>query len=296
MTSAAHLVWSRCILVAATIVALASCASAPESPDAALARSSQAMGADRVNTLRYVAEGSGHSFGQAYTPGGAWPKVTLHAVTRTIDYGQASMRDEVVLSRAEPVGGGGYPLSGQQRNDQFVVGDNAWNQTGTAVAPGPRFVAERVHQLWITPHGVLKMAQRSGASAQRRADGSVAISFDDPGHFSATAQVGADGLVRQVDSIVPDPVLGDTRVATIYEDYREFGGIKFPTRVRQARGGSRCLTSRSRRCRSIRRSHGRCLRQHGRRASGSRQRGWAMMSGFSPAARTTAWPSRCRTI
>jgi hypothetical protein len=32
------------------------------------------------------------------------------------------MREEITLSRAEPKGGGGYPLSGQQRNDQFVSG------------------------------------------------------------------------------------------------------------------------------------------------------------------------------
>ena len=50
------------------------------------------------------------------------------------------------------------PLSGQQRNDQFVSGEFAWNQTGATATPGPRFVTERVHQLWITPHGALKAA------------------------------------------------------------------------------------------------------------------------------------------
>src|SRR5918994_802913 len=72
--------------------------------------------------------------------GGAWPKITLHSVTRSIDYANGAMRDEVVLSRAEPLGGGGYPISGQQRNDQFVRGEIAWNQTGTTPTPGPRFV------------------------------------------------------------------------------------------------------------------------------------------------------------
>jgi hypothetical protein len=43
--------------------------------------------------------------------------VTYHSVLRTVDYGAGAMRDEIVLSRAEPRGGG-YPLSGQQRNLQ----------------------------------------------------------------------------------------------------------------------------------------------------------------------------------
>ena len=98
---------------------LASCASTPESAGDLAARASKAMGADGLTTLRYSAEGTGYTFGQAYVPGGAWPKITLHSVTRTIDYANGAMREEVVLSRAEPQGGGGYPLSGQQRNVIF---------------------------------------------------------------------------------------------------------------------------------------------------------------------------------
>lgn len=217
---------------------LAGCASTQDNAGEVLARASKAMGATQLKTLRYVAEGSGHTFGQAYTPGGAWPKITLHSVTRTIDYDSGALRDEVVLSRAEPQGGGGYPLSGQQRNDQFISGELAWNQSGTSVTPGPRFVAERLHQLWITPHGVLKAAQRNNASARRGVDGGAALSFTEPGRFSAMVRVGADGLVTQVESTFPDPVLGDTQALTAYSDYRDVGGgIRFPMRIRQTMGG-----------------------------------------------------------
>lgn len=241
MTSAAYLVRIRRTLVAGSALWLAACATAPEDAGPVLARSAQLMGADRVATLRYVAEGMGYTFGQAFKPGGAWPKITLHSLTRSIDYGSASMRDEVVLSRAEPLGGGGYPLSGQQRVDQFISGEIAWNQSGATVTPGARFVGERLHQLWITPHGVLKAASRGGASARRGADGGTAVSFVYAGRFSATALIGADGLVRQVDSTVPDAVLGDTRVVTTYEDYRDVGAIKFPNRVHQSIAGFQVL-------------------------------------------------------
>ena len=230
----ATLRWSVIVALAGW---LAACASTPDNAGEVLARASKAMGAAQLKTLRYVGEGTGHTFGQAYQPGSAWPRITLHSVTRTIDYDGGAMRDEIVLSRAEPQGGGGYPLSGQQRNDQFISGELAWNQTGTTVAPGPRFVADRLHQLWITPHGVLKAAMRNNASARRGADGGSVLSFTQPGRFSATALVGADGLVTQVDSTFPDPVLGDTRALTVYSDYRDAGGIQFPMRIRQTIGG-----------------------------------------------------------
>ena len=94
-----------------------------------------------------------------------------------------------------------------------------------------------MHQLWITPHGALKAAQRNRATSRRNADGATAVSFSQPGRFSATLLVGADGLVTQVDSVVADPVLGDTKAVTTYSDYRDFGGVKFPMRVRQTMGG-----------------------------------------------------------
>jgi glyoxylase-like metal-dependent hydrolase (beta-lactamase superfamily II) len=227
----------RWTLAASLAGLLAACATPPETASDVLTRASAAMGAPQLKTLRYTGEGEGFTFGQAYLPNGPWPKVAYPSVTRTIDYDAAAMRDEVTLSRAEPRGGGGYPLSGPQRNDQFISGEFAWNVVGGNIAPGTRFVADRTHQLWITPHGVLKAAQRNSASVKRNADGSSAVSFTQPGRFSATATISAAGLVTQVDSTYPDPVLGDTAVVTQYSDYRDVTGIKFPGRVRQSAGG-----------------------------------------------------------
>jgi predicted aspartyl protease len=215
-------------LLAGAATMLLSCATPPPDASAVLARSSQAMGAGQLNTLRYAAEGTGYTFGQAYKAGGAWPKITLHSVTRSIDYGSATMRDEIVLSRAEPLGGGGYPLTGQQRNEQFVSGEIAWNQAGTTATPGPRFVTDRLHQLWITPHGVLKAAMRGSARASADDAGVTRVAFDWPGRFTATAYIAVDGLVRRVESTFADPVLGDTPVVTTYDDYRGVSGLMFP--------------------------------------------------------------------
>jgi len=225
------------ILVTGLVCWLTACVSPQEQIGDTLTRAAEVMGSTQLKTLRYVAEGTGYTFGQAYQPGGAWPKITLHSMIRTIDFDTTSMRDEIVLSRAEPQGGGGYPVSGQQRNDQYVSGDLAWNQTGTTATPNPISVPDRLHQLWITPHGVLKAAQRNGATLQRNGAGESVLSFTQPGELQATVTLGADGLVKQVDSTFPHPVLGDTQAVTVYSDYRDVGGIKFPMRVRQSIGG-----------------------------------------------------------
>jgi hypothetical protein len=167
---------------AVTLGLVASCATAPSAPDV-IARASKAMGSPQ--TLRYAGEGIGWTFGQAYEAGQAWPKVTYHSIVRTVDYGAAAMRDEIVLSRAEPRGGGGYPLAGQQRNDQYLNGELAWNVVNNNVVPGARFVADRIHQLWITPHGALLAAQRHNASVAPGAAGSHVLSFTQPGRVRA---------------------------------------------------------------------------------------------------------------
>ena len=44
-------------------------------------------------------------------------------------------------------------------------------------------------------------------------------------------------LVERVDGTVTNPVLGDMPVTVTYADYRDFGGVKFPTKIRQTHGG-----------------------------------------------------------
>ena len=235
--SVSSLVRSFGLGIGAAALLAACAASPPESASALAERAAKAMGADKLTTLRYTTEGTGWTFGQAYVPGGAWPKITLHSVIRSIDYAGGAMRDEVTLSRAEPQGGGGYPLSGQQRTDQYLSGEIAWNLAGTTATPGPRFVADRIHQLWITPHGALKAAQRNNASVVTGAGGGRGLAFTQPGRLSATVWLDAGGLVQEVASVYPDPVLGDTRAVTTYADYRDYSGVMFPTRVRQSIGG-----------------------------------------------------------
>ncbi len=223
------------------VMALAIGSTGPASAaDAALERAATAMGATNLKSLRYTGDGVGYSFGQAFRPGQAWPRIKLHSFERVVNYETGAMKDVIVLSRNEALGGGGYPHRAQQRNEQYVSGGYAWNQTAGGPAAGPRFVMDRVHQLWITPQGVIKAAIRNNATVRqevRNGQPVTVASFVEPGRFKAVAIINAAGLVERVESRLPDPVLGETSVVTTFADYRDMAGLKFPMKIAQTQGG-----------------------------------------------------------
>ncbi|HEX7890118.1 MAG TPA: MBL fold metallo-hydrolase [Ramlibacter sp.] len=207
-----------------------------------LQQSDAAMGGATLKTLRYAAAGTGGTFGQAYVPGAGWPRITIPSYARWIDYENAALREDSVRVRAEVNGGGGLPPMGmgEQRVSAWVRGTQAWNVVGPAATAAPVALDGRIHDLWTTPHGVVKAAQRNGATV-RRDGGMNVVSFSEPGRYRAMAWIAADGLVQRVDSVMPHPVTGDTSVSTLYSGWRDFGGVKFPARIVQTQGGSPVL-------------------------------------------------------
>ncbi|HYF17089.1 MAG TPA: MBL fold metallo-hydrolase [Ramlibacter sp.] len=219
----------------ASVVLLAGCAATTADPQAVLRQAEQATGAAQVRTLRFAASGSGSTFGQAFQPGTNWPRLNYSTFSRLYDYETGAMREELARSRAEPTGGGAVPLMGQgeQRQVGLVNGQHAWNMAGPAPAAAPVALDARVHDLWISPHGVLKAARRHGAVAASNG-GRTALSFTDAGRYRATAFLAADGLVERVESVQPNAVMGDVRTVTHYTEWRDIGGgVRFPGRIRQ---------------------------------------------------------------
>ncbi len=235
------------LLLAGAAALLAACASMQaEDPQAALARANKAMGGTDLKSIRFAGTGTAGQFGQAYQPGMAWPKATLTSFSRLNDYENAALRQEQAITRAEPTGGGAVPLmgTGEQRSTGLLRGTATWNMAGPAPQPAPLSVSGRVHDLWTSPHGVIKAAMKNKATADSRSEGGkalTAVSFTEPGYFSATAFINADGMVERVEAVQPNPVSGDTATVTWYSDYKDFGGVKFPTRIRQNMGGYEVL-------------------------------------------------------
>ena len=235
--------WMRFAITALAVAALASCATVPtESAQAVLQRANLAMGGATLRSISFAGSGNGATFGQAYEAGKAWPRVALSSFSRLADYDNAAFREDAARSRAEPSGGGAVPLMGlgEQRTSGLMRGGFAWNMAGPAPLPAPLAVDGRTHDLWTTPHGVIKAALANQASVSvRNEDGRpmTAVSFAVPGRFRATALVNAAGLVEQIESVQPNAVMGDTASVIRFSDYRDFGGVKFPMRIRQDMGG-----------------------------------------------------------
>lgn len=201
---------------------------------ATLAEAARALGADGLTSLQYSGSGATFAFGQSTAPGQPWPRLTLKSFTRSVNYETASLHDAIIRTQGDnPVRGGGQqPIRGEQRQSFWVSGDHAWNVTGSAAVPASIALAERRFQLWATPHGVVKAAAAHNATVQGRV-----IVFGMPGRVRLRAALNDQNLVERVEAVVPHSVLGDTPVEVTYADYRDFGGVKFPTRVRQSAGG-----------------------------------------------------------
>jgi glyoxylase-like metal-dependent hydrolase (beta-lactamase superfamily II) len=229
----------RRVFVVAAACSLLACATPSSEPaDRVLQRAEAAMGGTSLKTLRYAGSGTGTVFGQAYQPGLAWPQVTITSFARVLDYDNAALREDYARTRAEPTGGGALPLMGQgeQRVSGLLRGTHAWNLVGPAPVAAPIAVDGRIHDLWTTPHGVLKAARKNQATMTREGAYTV-VAFAEPQRFSAKVWINAADQVERVESLQPHPVLGDLRTVTVYTEYQDFGGTRFPARIRQEQGG-----------------------------------------------------------
>ena len=237
----------RALGLVSAVSLLASCATTP-APDAesTLRRAEQAMGATALKTLMFSARGTGATFGQAWQPSMTWPGLNYSGITRWMDYDNAALREDFGRSRSEPNGGGATPLMGQgeARASGSVRGTLAWNGAGATATAAPVAVEARLHDLWTSPHGVLKAARAHKAQAATASEGGqtyTTLSFAVPGTLSATAWIDAAGMVTRIDSRLPHPVAGDTLSSTTFSGYRDHGGVKFPARIVQTLGRSPVL-------------------------------------------------------
>jgi glyoxylase-like metal-dependent hydrolase (beta-lactamase superfamily II) len=234
--------WKKLILVM-VVLALVAWPAVGQDAKTTLDNVAKAMGATDLQSLQYTGSGSVFSVGQSPAPGTPWPRFNAQSFTRTINYGTPAMHDEIVRTQAEPGarGGGGIPLVGEQRQNQMVSGTQAWTQTGqNPVAPALVAVDDRLYQLWITPHGVIKAAMAHNATVQTKTeDGKklTTIAFMVPGKFKVNALVNDRNLVEKVESWNTNPVLGDMLTETTYTDYKDFDGVQFPTKIAQKQGG-----------------------------------------------------------
>jgi glyoxylase-like metal-dependent hydrolase (beta-lactamase superfamily II) len=205
-------------------------------PTAVLTAVNTAMGTARLRSLQYTGTGSMNPTGQAYAPGGAWPRFTVTKYTMSIDYSLPAMRQELVrIDDARPPrggGAGGYNRETFQGGIRPIPGDIIQNTTVDARTPAGAI------QAWLTPHGFLKGAALN-ATTLRAATvrGKKTLSFTAFGRFPITATLDSRNLIAKVDALVDVAYTGDTVVEGIYTNYRDLDGIRMPTHILMREGG-----------------------------------------------------------
>ena len=234
------------IVVAVAFVSLTSVRA--QDGKATLDAAAKALG--DVSSIQFSGSGTTNSYGQSFKPGEPWPAFKTTSYTATVDYKTPAMRME--LQRTNPdgkvLGGGGLPLLAPQRQNQAVSGKVAWNVAAAgrrgppAAAPALAAVNDRATAcgraapLERQP-GWRRSARRHQSRAGQQRDRRR------PRHFVHHQRQQRQGDLERRE---PRRKGGDQsrrrgarrrRDRNHYANYRDFGGIKFPTRITQKEGG-----------------------------------------------------------
>ena len=222
------------LAILAALTLLAPCTALAQDGKAGIEAVAKALGEPGLKSIEYSAAGVLFQAGQSQAPGQPWPRFGVKSVTRSFSYDTASMREDWVRTQVldPPRGGGVQPIRGEQRQIFVLSGEQAWNVMGDAAVPAPIALAERQAQLWISPHGVVKAALANNATKA-----GPTIAFTLPNRVPVKATVNAQNLVERVELAIPSAVVGDWPIEVTYSDYKDFGGVKFPGRIRQSTGG-----------------------------------------------------------
>ncbi len=219
-----------------------------QSAKTALDRAATTLGAASLRTIQFSGTGSDYQFGQGYDGNSPWPRFGLPRFVITIDYTIPAFLDERTRVQVEnpPLGGGFQPLVGELRQVWALNGTYAWDVAGGNAVPAGAdrdlrsAVDVRLAQIWMTPQGFVKAAMAGNPTAKTqtvRGARKTVISFTAPNKVVFEGVLDEQDLVERIETRFDNAVLGDTLFEAVFTEYKDFGGVKFPTRIVQREGG-----------------------------------------------------------
>lgn len=196
------------------------------------------MGVTGLKSIQYSGTGWWGAVGQNYSPELDWPRTEIKSYTRTIDFESKSAKEEIVRVQGDysSRGGGRTPIVGERRQVSLVSGNHAWNLQGDDVVPAPGAAERRQLEIWLTPHGFIKAAMAGEPTAVSRweyGEKVTVVSVKVMDKYRINATFNEENLIVRVQTWVPNPVVGDMYYETMYANYKDFGGVKFPTSFHQ---------------------------------------------------------------
>ena len=211
---------------------------------ASLQEAANVLGVASTKSIEFSATGHWFQFGQAPAPKLAWPQFDVSSYNAGINFDTASARVQIVRKQTIEAGRN-RPAPVEQRPDQYVSGQYAWNlapapnaPTGAAPVAQAQLTAveERQAEIWSTPQGFVKAALANNAKSTP-VKGGIEVAFTVGGKYRYVGTLNAKNQVERVRTWIDTPVLGDTLVDTRYSDYKDFGGVQFPARIVREQGG-----------------------------------------------------------
>lgn len=211
--------------IAAAIVALALMRATPavaEDAKAVIDAAIRATGSDNLNAITYAGSAAQGNFGQSRTITFGIASTSIANYVRTIDFTTSTMR---TTGDTQPPTVKGVPPPPRGKLDQTVVAGAPWEQQ---------------LQMWVTPWGFLRGAAANHATVKsQKVDGVTykVVTWMTPQKapsglpYKVVGYINSDDLVERVQTWVEHPVLGDQPLEFVYRDYRDFRGIRAPTRV-----------------------------------------------------------------
>ena len=158
------------------------------------------------------------------------------------------MRDDRRRAQVEnpPLGGGTQPLAAEMRQIWLLSGTYAWDLVDERAVPAVperdqrSAVDGRLAQIWMTPHGFIKAAMAGNATVTAetvRGAKKTIVSVTTPNKAKFEGMLNDQNLVERIETWIGNPILGDMMIEAVFKDYKDFGGVKFPTHILQRSGG-----------------------------------------------------------
>jgi glyoxylase-like metal-dependent hydrolase (beta-lactamase superfamily II) len=258
------MVRKSCVVVVAILglIVLTVGPAAAQDARAVLQAASKAMG--NLKSVQITGTGWNAAVGQSFTAEEDWPRFQVTRYVRTIDYEAGTSREEFTRQQGNypPQGGGGTPLQGQQQQVFIVNGNSAWNlQDGKPVPQPGQYLAGvpvgefRQLDILLTPHGFLRAAMTAknptavsltlgSPTGEVTPNGKATlVSFTAMGKYKVVGTFDDQNLLALVHTWVPNPVYGDMLYELRYLNYKDFGGVKFPTTLHIHQGDPRLMVA-----------------------------------------------------
>ena len=207
--------------------------SAQSDAQAAINNAMKAMGVTDVKTLTISGQGGDGFVGQVLNPqSDKWRWYKNKDFVRGYDFDAKGFRTQRIRGEGnEPPGGGAGTTT------------PAPDQNQNTVTMAAAFDAQL--EMAMTPIGFLKAASERGATAAQRTEKGkryTVLSFpmESGGQTSykttVNGYINQQGLVEKVDTMMNENFMGDIKWEATFTDYKDFGGVKFPSQIVQRRG------------------------------------------------------------